>query len=298
MTATRPGARRVAARLAALSVVIATLALAPSPTTVGASPPRTSPCGSRSVAHYTHVAWIVLENVGSSLLANPSAPFLQQLARDCGIVPNDHGVAHPSLPNYLALTSGSTQGVSDDADPAYHPLAGPSLFSQLGSRWTSLVESMPAPCDRVSAGLYAAKHNPAVYFRTLGSSCARQDVPLVWPLDVARAFTLIVPNVCDDMHSCPVGVGDAWLRRAVGSITASIPYRAGHLALFITVDENDGDVANRVPTYVVAPSVRPGTVWRASITHYALLATTEALLGLTRLGAARTAPTLVGAFHL
>ncbi len=294
--------RRWGRRSAALIVAAASLAGGVT-SRAGASPTSATtaavgPCGQRAVGHYTRVAWIVLENVGTSLLDNPSAPFLDHLTRECGVAVNDHGVAHPSLPNYLALVSGSAAGVADDADPAYHHLDTPSIFSQLGSRWTSLVESMPTPCDRVSSGSYAAKHNPAVYFTSLGPACTHQDVPLTWPLTLSRAFTLIVPNVCHDMHDCSIAIGDAWVRRAVDAIVASAPYRAGQLVLFITVDENDADAANRVPTYVVAPSVPRGTVVTSAYTHYSLLATTEALLGLHRLGAARRAATLLSPFHL
>lgn len=258
----------------------------------------TSPCGSSIHARYDHVVWVLLENVGYSVVGSPSAPFLRQIATDCGLATNYLAVSHPSLPNYIALTSGSTQSITDDGEPSAHPLNVPSLFSQLGGNWRALDESMPRPCDRVTSGSYAARHNPAVYSRSLGSSCQRNDLPLSLPLDLSASFTFITPNICDDMHSCPVAVGDQWLAGIVPAIIASKQYQSRSLALFITFDENDSGPTNRVPTYVVAPTVPRGARSSEPFTHYSLLRTTESLLGLPFLGSARQAASMVGAFHL
>ena len=255
-------------------------------------------CAQTRRAHYEHVVWIVLENQGYSVVGSPEAPFLNHLAAVCALATRDVAVSHPSLPNYLALTAGSTLGVSDDAEPAAHPLSVPSIFSQLGREWRSLVESMPSACDRVTSGDYAARHNPAVYYVPLRSTCARQDVALARPLDLSARFTFIVPNVCNDMHSCPISVGDAWLARTVGEIVASGAYRAHTLALFITFDENDVGASNQVPIFVVAPTVPRGLRVSTPFTHYSLLRTTETLLHLGLLGGARSAPSMVMPFHL
>ncbi len=270
----------------------------PSSSAVAAPSPNPATCGVRGPAHYQHVVWIVLENVGYSVVNSPSAPYLNSLARACGLATNYDSVTHPSLPNYIALTSGSPQGITDDNDPASHHLSVPSIFSQLGSNWTSLVESMPTSCDQVSSGQYAAKHNPAAYYVNLGSACRRQDVALKYPLNLQRAFTLIVPNVCNDMHSCPVATGDAWLRRVVPMITRSPLYRARSLALFITFDENTSASSNQVPTYVVAPSVGRGQRVSAPLNSYSLLLTTEQLLHRPALAGARGARSMVALFHL
>ena len=260
--------------------------------------PFGSPCAASGVPHYRHVVWIMFENVGYSVVGSSSAPYFNKLAGSCALATNLDAVAHPSLPNYIALTSGSTQGITDDNEPSSHPLAVASLFSELGSNWRSLVESMPSPCDRVTSGDYAARHNPAVYYTNLGATCARNDVPLKLPLNLSAAFTLIVPNVCNDMHSCAVSVGDAWLRRIVPKIIASAQYQSRSLALFITFDESDSEPSNRVPTIVVAPSVPRGLRVNVSLTHYSLLRTTETLLHVPLLGSARIARSMIAPFHL
>ncbi len=257
-----------------------------------------APCGVAGNVQYDHVVWIMLENVGYSVVGSSSAPFFNQMASRCGLATNYYAISHPSLPNYIALTSGSTQGISDDGEPASHPLRSPSIFSQLASNWRALVESMPTPCDRVTSGQYAARHNPAVYYTSIGASCRRNDVPLRFPLNLSAAFTMIVPNICDDMHSCPVAVGDAWLRRVVPLIIASSQYQSRSLVLFITFDENDSDASNRVPTLVIAPSTPKGERATARFTHYSLLRTTETLLHLGPLDFATTAPSMINPFRL
>ena len=282
--------------LAAALVVVALYA----PRAIDAATPTTveHPCGVATAARYDHVVWIVLENQGYSVIGSPDAPFLNHLASVCGLATRSFAVTHPSLPNYIALTAGSTLGVRDDGEPASHPLSAPSIFSQLRGGWRSLEESMPSACDRVTSGSYAARHNPAVYYVPLRSACARQDVPLTFPLHLGARFTFITPNVCDDMHSCPIGVGDAWLHRVVNDIVASAPYRAHTLALFITFDEIDLAASNQVATFVVAPTVPRGLRVALTFTHYSLLRTTETLLHVGLLGAARSAPSMVQPFHL
>jgi phosphatidylinositol-3-phosphatase len=258
----------------------------------------TTPCGVTTTAHYAHVAWIMLENVGYSVVGSPQAPYFNRLVAECGLATNYDAISHPSLPNYVALTSGSTQGITDDGEPSEHPLSVPSIFSQLGSNWRALAESMPEACDRVTSGDYAARHNPAVYYTTIAATCRRNDVPLTLPFNLSASFTMIVPNICDDMHSCSESIGDSWLRRMVPLIVASPQYQSGSLALFITFDENDSMPSNQVPTLVVAPSTPAGDRVGIRFTHYSLLRTTETMLHLGLLGGARTATSMLAAFHL
>lgn len=259
------------------------------------------PCGKTSgtaPTHYDHVVWIVMENKSySDVLARTS--FLRSLGAACGVATNFHAESHPSLPNYIAMTSGTTHGVRDDANPSAHPLKGPSIFSQLGSDWRALQESMPRNCARTASGLYAPKHNPAAYYTGIARACAKQDVKLTAQPDLSARFTFITPNLCHDSHSCSVGTGDRYLAGLVPKIVNSPEYQAGKTALFITYDEDDGGGTNHIPTLVISPHTPAGTRSAGRFTHYSLLRTTEELLGLKQhLGAARTAPSMRKAFGL
>lgn len=235
----------------------------------------------------------------SKVMRSHHAPYIHALAADCGLATNYRAVAHPSLPNYIAMTSGSTQGVADDGDPSAHRLSATSVFSQLGTDWRSLEESMPSPCQRQDSGAYAAHHNPAVYYTRLRRSCAARDVPLGNVPDLSARLTFITPNRCNDMHDCGIRGGDRWLATWMPRIFRSREYRSGRTAVFLTWDEDDGTSGNHVLTLVISRRIRPGTRSGARFDHYSLLRTTEELLGVARrLGAASRAPDMRAAFGL
>ena len=169
--------------------------------------------------------------------------------------------------------------------------------------WRSYEESMPSNCDLSSSGAYAVKHNPAAYYVGLRASCLHSDVSLAalgpdLRRDRLPSFAFVTPNLCDDMHDCPISAGDAWLRRVVPTIIASRGYRSASTVLFITFDEGT-DPGNHVAAVVVSPSTPAGARSAESFDHYSLLRTTEQLLGLpVRLGHARRAAGMRAAFHL
>ena len=102
----------------------------------------------------------------------------------------------------------------------------------------------------------------------------------------AADYSLIVPNLCNDAHDCPLSTADAWLKNLVPRILDSPAWKDGGV-LFITFDEADGQdrQANRVATLVIAPSVVPGTRSSVPHTHYSLLRTVQDGLGLDLPGA-------------
>jgi hypothetical protein len=126
-------------------------------------------------ATYDHVIWLWMENKSAlEILGSPLAPYENQLIAQCGYAANYRGVTHPSLPNYLAGTGGSTFGVTDDAAPSAHPIANASIFSQVsdaGKQWRSYQESMTTSCALTTSGTYAVKHNPAAYYTGIRTDC-------------------------------------------------------------------------------------------------------------------------------
>jgi hypothetical protein len=263
------------------------------------TPPPSGPCGTLATASYQHVVWVVMENKPyDAVIGSSTAPYENQLANECGLATNYFGVSHPSLPNYIAMTSGSTQGITDDGPPASHPLATESIFSQLGSGWRSLQESMPSNCLQVDAYPYAVKHNPAAYYTGILPACATQDVPLASTPDISARFTLVTPNLCNDTHDCSVATGDSWLQDFMTKVYATPEWQADTTVVFITWDEDDNTASNHVATLVVAPTVPVGTTIGTTFDHYSLLRTTEEVLGLSLLGNAAGATSMRADFHL
>jgi phospholipase C len=281
------------------------------------------PCGTAtSRPAYRHVIWIWMENHSlRDIIGNTAqAPYLNAIAARCGLATDYHVTTHPSLPNYLAATSGLSQAhlpvlsYLDCSVSFVCDSSAPSIFGQ-GESWKAYAESMPSNCDKSNSGEYAVRHNPAVYYTSL-AGCASRDVP--YPqlaTDLAAgtlpAFSFVTPNLIDDMHDGTIAQGDGWLARNLPAILASQAYRAGTTAVFITWDEGSGgypaedcDNARRtdasciVPTIVISPSTRAGTTSGAFFDHYSLLGTTEQLLGLPALGSAGSAPSMAAAFGL
>jgi phospholipase C len=248
------------------------------------------------------------ESFGEVVGNTGDAPYENMLARRCGVAANYRDVSHPSLPNYIAATSGDTWGISNDTDPASHPLAVSSIYSQLdaaGLSWREYAEDTPGGCPHTSSGLYLVRHDPVAYYTPIRSQCAGRDLPLpAFASDLTSnslpAFALVVPNRCHDMHDCPVRSGDAWLASWVPRILASRAFRQGRTAVFLTWDEGEGSDADHVALFVIAPSVRPRTLSRLPFNHYSLLKTTEELLGLGLLGHQDTPSTasMSAPFHL
>ena len=275
------------------------------------------PCGivTAPPQRVDHVIWIFMENKPYvAVIGSPAAPFENQLAAECGLATNYHAVSHPSLSDYIAATSGDTQGIIDDAPPAAHPLAVPSIFSQVkaaGKSWRAYEESAPGPCDPSGeTGTYAVGHNPAAYYTGIAADCAIWDLPMgstsggSFLSDLTDnslpAFSLVTPDLCNDTHDCSVSTGDAWLSAWFAKISASPAYLSGSTVVFVAWDEDDGSNGNHVPLLVVSPSVPAGTQSGTAFDHYSLLKTTEQLLGLSYLGHAGDSGTasMSSAFNL
>ena len=280
------------------------------------------PCGTATAPHtYQHVVWIWMENHSfSDIIGNKSqAPYINSLAASCGLATNYHNTTHPSLPNYLSATSGIAQGslpatvYLDCAPSVICDMTVGSIFGQ-GETWKAYQESMPSNCGTSDSGEYKVSHNPPPYYTSL-RGCARRDVPYTQlATDLAGnalpAFAFITPNLIDDMHDGTIAQGNAWLARNLPAILNSGQYRAGTTAVFITWDEGSGgypaedcddtttDTSCRVATIVISPSTPPGTTSGTFYSHYSLLATTEQLLGLPKLGQAASSPAMTAAFHL
>jgi len=279
-----------------------------------------APCGTASVSsvHYTHVIWILMENNSyGSIIGSPSAPYINSVADECGLATNYHNISHPSLPNYVGMTSGlglaGLKQFKTDCSPSKKcSTSAPSIFGQ-GESWKAYEESMPSNCTLSDSGEYAVRHNPPPYFTTL-SGCSTLDVPYTQlGTDLADgtlpAFSFVTPNLIDDMHDGTVQDGDNWLAANLPTILDSSEYTSGSTAVFITWDEGEGgksndcadnttDIGCQVATLVVSPSTVPGTTSGTLFNHYSLLRTAEDLLGLPELGLAADNSSMASAFNL
>jgi hypothetical protein len=299
-----PPARRRRARAALATLIALALLAAPvagcgaagggRPLAVG--PPSRLPASARS-----HVVVVVLENREyPEVIGSPSAPYINSLARRYGLATASYAVTHPSLPNYLALTSGSTHGI--DSDCTSCRVSAPNIVDQLeaaGRSWKAYMEDLPHPCFLgAAAGGYAKKHNPFAYYVdiTTNRTRCRRIVPfgaLSADLLAGRlpAYSFIAPNLCDDGHDCSLQTADSFLARTLPAVIHEL---GPHGFLVLSWDEGTLDTGccglpsggGRIATVVAGPDVRRGAQQRSPLDHYGVLASIERALGVPPLGEA------------
>jgi acid phosphatase len=229
--------------------------------------------------HASGVVVIMMENRDYNLIVgNSGAPYINKtLIPQAALMTNSHAIGHPSQPNYIAFFSGSTQGVQDDNCPYTFSTAnvGAELISA-GETFAGYSESMPSNgYTGCTTQLYARKHNPWVDFTNVpaSSNLVYKGFPKSPPM-----LTVIVPNLCNDMHDCSTKTGDTWLKK---SLPAVLAYNKAHDGLLIlTWDEAapDANGKNQIATLLIGAMVKPGS-YSQNITHYSVLHTIETILG-------------------
>ena len=277
----------------------------PTPTPAATPLPTPTPIGSGTLPNFSHVFLIVMENEESTgIMGNSAAAYINALAGGHGLATEYFAVSHPSLPNYLALTAGSTFGIASDCTGCYvNAMNIADQVESSGRSWKAYMESMPSSCYVGDAYPYMQKHNPFIYYndiRTNAARCAEHVVPFTQlSTDLTNGtvpnFAWITPNMCNDMHDCSIATGDAWLAKVVPGILASSAYLNGG-ALLITWDEGESSAGccgnatgGQVATLVIAPNGIAGLRSTIAETHYSLLRTVEDAWGLSPLGRAASA---------
>jgi phosphatidylinositol-3-phosphatase len=292
-----------------------TTATAPSPTTTTTTAAAPSPTATTTTATavpnaqpVTKVLTIVEENHSLEQM-KAGMPYLYSLAQRFSYTNNYVAIRHPSLPNYLAIAGGDTFGVTDDADPASHPLSGQSVFGQAiaQSRTAGVyAESMPGNCvpSGNTAKGYAVKHNPWPYFVDERALCNAFDTPetgfgVAVSANALPNAGMLIPNQCNDAHDCSLGTADSWLKNRLPNILASADFTSGKLAVVVTADEDDNTSGNKVLTVILHASLDGShKVVSTALTHYSLSRFYSQTTGGSPLRKAAAAPDMAEAFGL
>jgi phosphatidylinositol-3-phosphatase len=230
---------------------------------------------------------IVFENHERSDILGPGgAQTFKRLAATYAQATDYHAIAHPSLPNYLAFASGSTHGVTNDCTDC--PQSGQTVGSQLTAKhrsWAAYAEGYP------DSSRFAKKHLPFLYFP--GGAAHVLPIQRFNPRKLA-AYSLVVPDLCNDMHDCSIATGDHWLHNFITPLLT-----VKDTAIFIAFDEGTSNAGGggNVALIIAGTAVRRHSVFKAATSHYGLLRTVESALGLPLLGHARSATPLTGIWH-
>ncbi|MFF3410638.1 alkaline phosphatase family protein [Streptomyces sp. NPDC002742] len=244
-----------------------------------------------------HVVVVVFENHAySQVIGSSSAPYINSLKTGGANLSQSYAETHPSQPNYFALFSGATQGITDDS--CYTPgfSSAPNLASELiaaGKTWGSYNETLPSQGSTTcSSGNYARKHNPWFGFSNVPTSSAKTFAQFPTDYTTLPQVSFVVPNLCSDMHDCSVSTGDTWLNT---NLSAYATWAKTHNSLLVvTFDEDNRLAGNKIPTVLYGQQVTPGSSSTTTYNHYDLLRTLEDMHGLTHAGNAASAKDITG----
>ncbi|MGZ5212519.1 MAG: alkaline phosphatase family protein [Actinomycetota bacterium] len=292
------------ARSAAFAAALLTL-IAVEPATATIPPSRTTTTTSPD-----HIVVMVFENreAGTIMAPSSSAPYFRALARRSVTLSRLFAITHPSLPNYLALTSGSTHGVTTDCTTCL--VDGTNVVDRLEQAaisWKAYMESMPEPCSTAAIdGRYAMKHNPFMYYTDIRDDVDRCNnvVPLRrLTVDLGAGslptFAWVTPDLCHDMHDCSVATGDRFLHTWVPRI---VPALGPDGILIIVFDEGvtsagccHGRAAGgHIAGIITGPGAGVGVTIRTKVNQYSVLKLIEEAWGLGDLGQTANAPVIDG----
>ncbi len=278
-------------------------------------PHRLSPSPVEPFAAAVQKVLVVVEENHSFPQMRRDMPFLARVSSQYGYATHWTALSHPSLPNYLGMTAGTTFDIHDDRPPAAHTDdigSALSVFDQAidaGKSAGTYAESMPENCflddfpdPSVRRSTYAVRHNPWTYFTAHRSTCLDQDRDLSRFIGDAVDNALpnvgfLIPDLGHDAHDGSLTLADSWLEHELAPVMKSTDFTSGRLVVVVTADEDDKHSDNWVLTSVLTPRVSHAVV-SAPLTHYSITRFLAQVLGVEPLRRGATAPDMRGAFGL
>jgi phospholipase C len=301
------------------ALVPRTLAIGLAVATVGLAACASGSASTAARGRATRVVIVMEENHSLAAIQRATnLPQINHLARTSVLLDDYFAIAHPSLPNYLALTSGSTFGFKSDCGSC--TVNGPNLFDQLQHAhitWRLYAQGLPKPCSQVTLrGAYARRHVPALLYdsvRKNPAACANVVPYTQLAVDIREhhlpQFAMVIPDLSHDMHGISESADDPHTQQQsdafVGSLYSTLQHSAqwGDGSRFVvTFDEGGGysppphtccsgeAAGGHIPTIIAGPGLTAHKDG-ATYDHYSLLRSIETAFGLPFLGRAATTKT-------
>lgn len=247
-----------------------------------------------------HVVVVVFENHAyDQVIGSSKAPYINSLVAGGANLTQSYAETHPSQPNYYALFSGDTQGVTDDSCVDIGFSNAPNLASELtgaGKTWASYNESLPSEgSTECRSGDYAQKHNPWFGFSNVPTSTAHTFDAFPGDYSTLPTVSFVIPNLCNDMHDCSVTTGDKWLK---ANLKAYADWaKNNNSLLLLTFDEDNKLSGNRIPTVLYGQPVKAGSTSGTTYNHYDVLRTLEDMYGTPHAGNAANGQDISGIWN-
>jgi phosphatidylinositol-3-phosphatase len=261
-------------------------------------------------APFGHVVIVVEENANyASAVGNTATmPYLNSLIASYGLATQYYADTHPSIGNYMMLTTGQVLTNDDSETPTSFPVSVNNVVRELaanGKTWKAYAEDLPSVgYTGGDTGNFAIRHVPLAYLSDVQDSAAGKQtlVPFTqFATDLAGGelpnYSFVTPNLCDDAHNCGLNVADAWLKANIAPLLGSSFFKDDGL-LIITFDESSNDNTDgggRIAAVLISPKFsKPGYQSTTLYQHQSTLRLMLEGLGITTSlpGAAATAPTM------
>src|SRR2546422_11659676 len=218
--------------------------------------PYTTLFRSSTGAQFDHVFIVLEENNDYSSVTSSSMPYLTGLAAQYGLATQYYANTHPSIGNYLDMTSGTV--LTNDDSYSGSPYNVPNVFRSLiaaGKSWKGYAEDLPSTgfvdYTQIEVGQFASRHFPPIYYTDVHDNPAQAQnvVPVTqFATDLANGtlpnYSFIVPNLCNDAHDCSLNTADSWLQQNIDPLVRSAFFQQNNCLLIITFDEAGGDNTN------------------------------------------------------
>ena len=258
---------------------------------------------------FGHVFLVVEENHSySDVIGSGSMPYLNNLASQYGLATQYFANAHPSMPNYLMVTTGMMETLDDDFSGT---ISDDNIVRELvkaGKSWRAYEESIPSAGYLGSdAPPYVRRHNPFSFLSDVQNSAsqAANIVPFSqFTSDLANntlaQFSFIAPDVNNDAHNGTLAAADSWLQSNIAPLLASSTFQNSGL-LIITFDESEtSDVdhgGGHVATVIVSSTSKPSYQSQTLYQHQSTLRLVLSASGVNSFpGMAGTAPDMTEFF--
>lgn len=254
---------------------------------------------------------VVMENKNYTDVVGSSAmPYFNSLIPQGALATKYYANIHPSLGNYMMLTTGLPTPTDDSFTGT---VTDDNIARQLvpaGKTWKIYAESIPSVgYTGEDVFPYIRRHNPFSFFSDIknDSAQAANMVPMTQlSTDLASGtlpnLAFIVPNALNDGHDCAglascsvehkAQQSDAWMQSMLPSILGNSSFKANGV-LVITWDEAETDATNgggQVATLFLGTQVKVNFQSTTTYQHQDLLRMMCSRLGLASApGAAATA---------
>ncbi len=270
--------------------------------------PPPVPTPGQTNPQFGHVVIVVEENADyANVIANPAMPYLNSLANTYGLATNYFANLHPSIPNYMELTTGQTLTIIDSLTPRSFPVDQDNAVREVlaaGKTWKSYAEDLPSVgYTGGDTGNYAVRHNPLAYMTDVQNTPMQAEnlVPFSqFSTDLASgnlpSYSFIVPNLCNDAHDCPLATADTWLSTNIDPLIKSTTFQKDGLLIIVFDEASDLDFTQgggHVAAVVVSPFSKTGYKSVALYQHQSVLRLMLEGLGIKKLpGGAASAPAM------